>query len=54
LTSKNALMQLPWEQPQSYMARRATQDHKDSAVSAEPNLKDLAESPGRIPRLRSS
>ncbi len=30
-----------------YMALRATQDHKDSTVLAEPNLKDFVESLGR-------
>jgi len=31
------------------MALQATQDHKDSTVLADPNLKDLAESLGQIP-----
>jgi hypothetical protein len=40
------------EQPQSYMALGATQDHKDSAVLVEADLKELAESLGQILRLR--
>ena len=39
-------------QPQSYMALGATQDHKDSAVLVEADLKELAESLGQILRLR--
>jgi hypothetical protein len=40
-----------WEmQPQSCMALRATQDHKDSAVPAKPNLKGLVESLGQMLR----
>jgi hypothetical protein len=40
-------------QPQSYMALGATQDHKDSAVLVEADLKELAESLGQILRLRT-
>jgi hypothetical protein len=39
-------------QLQSYMALGATQDHKDSAVLVEADLKELAESLGQILRLR--
>ena len=45
----NGVMQ---RQPQSYMALGATQDHKDSAVLVEADLKELAESLGQILRLR--